>query len=109
MTDNALGELEHLVLLSIVRIGPESYGVPIVDDLRRHTRRRILRPSVYLALKRLEDKGFIRSRLGDPEPRRGGRARRHFAPTAAGLRVLRDSQRMLTRLWDGASLTKEKV
>lgn len=108
MTDS-LGELEHLVLLSIIRLGPESYGVPIVDDLRRHTRRAILRPSVYLALKRLEDKGLVRSRLGEPEARRGGRARRHFAPTAAGLKVLRESQRTLTRLWDGAALGKRNA
>jgi DNA-binding PadR family transcriptional regulator len=109
MTEGALGELEHLVLLSIVRLGPDSYGVPIVDDLRQHTRRRILRPSVYLALKRLEDKGFIRSRVGEPEPRRGGRARRHFIATAAGMRVLSDSQSTLTRMWDGVSLKKSKA
>ncbi len=109
MTDGVLGELEHLVLLAIVRIGPDSYGVPIVDDLERHTRRRILRPSVYLALKRLEDKGLIRSRMGKPEARRGGRARRHFAPTAAGLRGLRDSQQSLPRLWNGAALRKAKL
>lgn len=109
MTSDPLGELEHLVLLSIIRIGPESYGVPIVDELRKHTRRKILRPSVYLALKRLEDKGFIRSHLGEPEARRGGRARRHFEPTAAGLRVLRESQRTFTQLWDGVVLDKSKV
>jgi DNA-binding PadR family transcriptional regulator len=101
MTQSPLGELEQLVLLSIIRLGPDCYGVPIVDELQQHTRRRILRPSVYLALRRLEDKGFIRSRLGAPEARRGGRARRHFEPTAIGLRALRESQRTLTRLWDG--------
>lgn len=106
MTVELLGELEHLVLLCVIRLGPDSYGVPIVDELRKHTGRTILRPSVYLALKRLEDKGFIRSRLGEPEARRGGRARRHFVATAAGLRVLRESQRTLTRLWDGVVLEK---
>jgi PadR family transcriptional regulator PadR len=109
MTEDALGGLEHLVLLSIVRLGPDSYGVPIVDDLREHTRRRILRPSVYFALKRLEAKGLIRSRLGDPEPRRGGRARRHFSVTPAGVRVLGDSQRTLTRLWTGVVLKKGRA
>lgn len=109
MTSEPLGELEHLVLLSIIRLGPDSYGVPIVEELKRHTRRTILRPSVYLALKRLEDKGFIRSRLGEPESRRGGRARRHFTPTAGGLKVLRESQRTLTRLWDGVALDKGKA
>ena len=101
MTQSTLGELEHLVLLTIIRLGPDCYGVPIVDELRQQTRRRILRPSVYLALRRLEDKGFIRSRIGEPEARRGGRARRHFTPTATGLRALRESQQTLTRLWDG--------
>jgi DNA-binding PadR family transcriptional regulator len=106
MTPTGLADLEHLVLLSIVRLGPDSYGVPIVDDLQRHARRRILRPSVYLALKRLEAKGLVRSRLGEPEARRGGRARRHFAVTPAGLRALRESQRTLARLWTGTVLDK---
>jgi DNA-binding PadR family transcriptional regulator len=109
MTEDVLGELEHLVLWSIVRLGPDSYGVPIVEDLKQHTRRRILRPSVYLALKRLEDKGFIRSRMGEPEARRGGRARRHFTATPVGLRVLGEAQRTLTRLWDGVALRKSKA
>jgi DNA-binding PadR family transcriptional regulator len=104
MTPATLGELEQLVLLTIIRLGPDSSGVPIVEELRQHTRRPILRPSVYLALRRLEDKGLVRSRLGDPEPRRGGRARRFFEPTAAGLKALRDSQRTLSRLWDGIAL-----
>lgn len=98
MTDPALGKLELLVLLSIIRLGPSSSGAPIVDDLRQCTRGRILRPSVYLALRRLEDKGFVRSRLGAPEPRRGGRARRHFEATAAGLRAVRESQRVMKTL-----------
>lgn len=96
-----LGELEHLILLAILRIGPEAYGVPILDELRRHTRRPVLRPSVYLALRRLEDKGLITSRLGDPEPRRGGRARKYVELTAAARRQLRESQRTLQSLWRG--------
>ena len=107
-----LGELEQLVLLAVVRLGPDSSGVPIIEELRQHTRRAILRPSVYLALRRLEDKGMIRSRLGDPEPRRGGRARRHFQATAAGVKALREAQRTVSRLLDGVALDKfgrEKV
>jgi PadR family transcriptional regulator, regulatory protein PadR len=104
MTPEPLGELEQMVLLVIVRLGRDSYGTPIVDELRRHTRRTILRPSVYLALKRLETKGCIRSRMGEPEARRGGRARRHFEPTAAGLRSLRESQRSMNSLWQGVIL-----
>lgn len=99
-----LGELEVLVLIAIVRIGPNAYGVPIVEELRRHTKRPILRPSVYLALKRLEDKGLIRTRLGDPEPRRGGRARKFVELTAVARRQLRESQRTMKSLWQGVRL-----
>ena len=108
MALDQLGELEHLILLTIVRRGPESYGVPIVDELRKHTRRPVLRPSVYLALRRLEEKGLVRSRLGEPEARRGGRARRYFEATPAALRLLRESQRTLTSLWSGLALNKTK-
>ena len=108
MPPEPLGELEHLVLLTIVRLGAASYGVPIVEELRRHTRRPILRPSVYLALRRLEDKGLIRSELGEPEARLGGRARRHFEATPAALRLLRESQRTLVSLWDGILLDRRK-
>jgi DNA-binding PadR family transcriptional regulator len=104
MPSDLLGELEHLVLLTIIRLGPDTYGIPIVEELRRHASRPILAPSVYLALRRLEAKGLIASRLGRPEARRGGRARRHFEATAAGLELARDSQRMLRRLWDGITL-----
>ena len=107
MTPGPLGELEHLILLALLRLGPDAYGVPIVDELNRHTRRPVLRPSVYLALRRLEAKGFVRSRLGEPEARRGGRARRHFEVLAAGRRALKESHRTLNSLWDGMALDKK--
>jgi DNA-binding PadR family transcriptional regulator len=106
MTQDALGGLEQMVLLVLLRLGPDAYGVPIVDELRRHTRRPVLRPSVYLALRRLEGKGLVRSRLGDPEARRGGRARRYFEVSAAGRKALRESQRTLTSLWDGVVIDR---
>lgn len=106
MTPEPLGGLEHLILIALVRLGPDAYGVPIVDELQRHTRRPVLRPSVYLALRRLEAKGLVRSRLGDPEARRGGRARRHFEVSAAGRKALRESRRTLSSLWDGVVLDK---
>ena len=106
MTQEPLGGLEHLILIALVRLGPDAYGVPIVDELKRHTRRPVLRPSVYLALRRLEAKGLVRSRLGDPEARRGGRARRHFEVSAAGRKALRESRRTLTSLWDGVTIDR---
>jgi PadR family transcriptional regulator PadR len=106
MTLEPLGGLEHLVLLALIRLGADAYGVPIVDELQRHSRRPILRPSVYLSLRRLEAKGLVRSRLGEPEARRGGRARRYFDVLPAGRKAVRDSQRTLHSLWNGIALDK---
>jgi PadR family transcriptional regulator PadR len=102
----SIGELEHLVLLVILRLGTGAYGVPIVGELKRHTRRPVLRPSVYLALRRLEDKGLVRSRLGEPEARRGGRARRYFELQPGAVKLLRESRRTLQSLWNGVVLGK---
>ena len=99
-----LGDIEQRVLLAILRLGPDASGVPIVRELRRHTRRPILLPSVYLALRRLEAKGLIRSRLGEPEARRGGRARRHFMLESAGKAALREARQAILSLWRGVSL-----
>jgi len=99
-----LGDIEQRVLLAILRLGPDASGVPIIHELRRHTRRPVLLPSVYLALRRLEAKRLIRSRLGEPEARRGGRARRHFALEAAGKAALRAARQSVFSLWRGVSL-----
>src|SRR5262245_59194121 len=104
MSSDSLGELEQLVLLAVIRLGPDSYGVPIVEELRKQVRRPIFRPSVYLALRRLEAKRLVRARMGEPESRRGGRSRRYFEATALGLKVVRESRRTLTRMWDGIAL-----
>jgi DNA-binding PadR family transcriptional regulator len=103
MANDSIGEFEQLVLLAVLRLGQSAYGVPIAEELARHTSRPILRPSVYVALRRLGAKGLIRSRLGEPEPRRGGRARRYFELEPAGLELLRESRRTLMSLWDGVA------
>lgn len=101
MSRESIGEFEQLVLLTILRLGPSAYGVPIFEELANHTSRPILRPSVYVALRRLEEKGLISSRLGEPEPRRGGRARRYFELEPAAKEILRESRKTLLSLWDG--------
>jgi DNA-binding PadR family transcriptional regulator len=106
MSSDSLGELEHLVLLAVIRLGADASGISIIDELRRHARRPVLRPSVYLALRRLETKGLVRSRMGDPEPRRGGRAKRFFELKPAARVRLREAQRTLRGLWDGVALEK---
>ena len=94
-----LGEMEHLVLLAILRLGREAYGIPIVDEVGSRSGRRISKASVYVALKRLERKGFVSSRLGEATPERGGRAKRYFRLRPAGLQAMRASRAMLLRLW----------
>jgi DNA-binding PadR family transcriptional regulator len=99
--DVYVGELEQLILLLVLRLGDEAYANPIRDDLVRTAGRRIARGALYTALERLEQKGCLRSTMGNPLPERGGRARRYFTVTTAGLRALRQSRRVLLGLWDG--------
>ena len=82
MSRESLGEFEHLVLLSILRLGPGVYGVPIIREIEHRAGRTVSHAAAYLTLRRLEDKGWITSRLGDPTPQRGGRAKRFSASKA---------------------------
>ena len=88
-----------MVLLVVIRLGEAAYGVTISRALEESTRRPVARRSVYAALDRLEDKGFVGSRLGDPTPERGGRAKRYFRATASGVREARSTQQALSVLW----------
>ena len=99
--DVYLGELEQQILLVVLRLGDDAYGNPIGEMLATAASRRVARGALYTALERLEAKGFLRSTMGEPLPERGGRARRYFTVTAAGLRALRHSRRVLLGLWDG--------
>jgi DNA-binding PadR family transcriptional regulator len=101
MSREALGNFELMVLLAVLRVGEDAYGVPIAAELEAATGRDVLLGSVYAALERLEAKGLISSSLGDPTPARGGRAKRYFKPTAKGLREVREAQRALVTLWRG--------
>jgi DNA-binding PadR family transcriptional regulator len=96
-----LGHFELLVLLAALQVGDEAYGVSITQALEDAIGQETAVASVYAALQRLEAKGLIRTRLGDPTPARGGRAKRHVVVTAAGRRQAVASQRTLRRLWVG--------
>jgi len=102
-----LSNFELMVMLAIIRIGDDAYGVSISDEIEETIGSEVLLGSVYDALTRLEEKGLIASRLGDATPERGSQARRHFRPTSKGLRVVRDTQRALVRLWRGLPEFKE--
>jgi DNA-binding PadR family transcriptional regulator len=101
MSREALGNFELMVLLAVLRVGEDAYGVPIARELEDTISREVLLGSVYAALERLEAKGLVASSLGDPTPERGGRAKRYFTVTAKGLREVRETQRTLVRLWRG--------
>jgi DNA-binding PadR family transcriptional regulator len=90
-----------MVLLAILRVGEDAYGVPIARELEESSGRDVLLGSVYAALDRLEGKGLVSSRVGDPTPERGGRAKKYIKVTAKGVREIRDRQRTLVRLWRG--------
>lgn len=96
-----LGEFELTVLLALIRLGDEAYGVPIAREIEQRGGREAALGSVYAALERLEEKGLVTSRLGDPTAARGGRAKRYFRVTAQGLRDVRETKRALVNLWRG--------
>lgn len=94
-----MGDMEHLVLLAILRLGQEAYGITILDEVSARSGRDVSRATVYVALKRLEQKGFVSSRLGESTPERGGRAKRYYRMKPAGLKALRESRAMFLGLW----------
>ena len=88
-----------MVLLAVIRIGEDAYGVPIARELESASGREVGIGSVYAALERLEDKGLVISSVGNPTPERGGRAKQYFRVTAKGLTAARDARQTLSRLW----------
>jgi PadR family transcriptional regulator PadR len=107
MTDRSyLGELELMILLAVLHLGEQAYGVPIARELEAHRGRDVSIGSVYAALERLEVKGLITSSLGDPTPERGGKAKRFFCVTSEGLRQVNETRRVLSKLWRGLPALK---
>jgi PadR family transcriptional regulator len=96
-----LGEFELMILLALMRLEEDAYGVPISKELERTTGREVALGSVYAALERLEKKGVVSSTLGDPTPERGGRAKRYFRATREGLRQVEATRMALNNLWRG--------
>ena len=96
-----LGEFEQLILLALMRLGDEAYGVAIRDEIEREAGRKVTLGAVYTTLLRLEDKRLVTSRLGDPTPQRGGRRKKYYRPLAAGQRELAASIKALRRMTRG--------
>jgi DNA-binding PadR family transcriptional regulator len=96
-----LGDVEHFVLIALIHLGGESYTVPIMDEIHRRTGRVVAKAAVYIALRRLEEKGLLASRVGGATAERGGRAKRYFQLTSAGRKQLRDARVAFVRMWAG--------
>ncbi|MGD1068556.1 MAG: PadR family transcriptional regulator [Bryobacteraceae bacterium] len=99
-----MGDFEQIVLLAILRVGEDAYGVTIRAEIELCTGRDPAPGALYTTLDRLEDKGFVPSRLGDPTPQRGGRAKRFFTVTPAGIEAVARAQRSYRRLLRGLRL-----
>lgn len=96
-----LRDFELLILLAILRIGDDAYGVPIGHEIEQATGHRVTGASIYTALDRLQAKGLVTSALGDPTPERGGRAKRFFTVTSSGLKAVKETQRAFAAMWRG--------
>ena len=99
-----LGEFEQLILLAILRLRDDAYGVTIRAELAERAGRTVAPGALYTTLERLEIKGLIASRMSDPTPQRGGRAKRHVTVTAEGMEALTRSVQAYQRLLDGLKL-----
>lgn len=102
MTRTALGDVEHFVLIALVQLGGESYSVPIMEEINRRTGREVAKAAVYIALRRLEEKELLQSRLGGATAERGGRAKRFFRLTPEGAQRLTDAREAFAQMWAGA-------
>ena len=103
MARESLGEFEQLVLLAILRLGDDAYGIPVVEEIEAQTNRTVSRPAVYIALRRLGNKRLVSSTLAEPTPEQGGRAKTYYRVEKAGLTLLADSRQDLLNMWRGLS------
>lgn len=97
----ALGEFEQLLLLAVMRLGEDAYGLAMRREIEERTGRVISPGAIYPTMDRLERKGYVRSYMSEPTQERGGRARRHFQLQPAGYEALRRSHAALVAMWEG--------
>ncbi len=103
-----LGEFEHLVLATALRL-EAGYGAQLVRELEQRTGRQVQGGALYATLDRLERKGYLISRMGDPDPARGGRPKRFVEVTPEGIRALAEHREALLRVWEGRETTLGEV
>ena len=104
-----LGEFEHIIVLALLRLEDRAYGVTVRQEIEVRTKREVSIGAVYATLDRLETKGYVKSRRGDPTPERGGRSKRFFRVTAAGMAAVNRSQRTLQSMTEGLELVRSYI
>lgn len=103
-----LGEFEHIVLLAVLRLDDEAYGVTVRREIEERTKREVSIGAIYATLDRLEAKGYVRSRAGDPTAERGGRSKRFFRVTAQGVSAINRTHSALRSLTEGLELLRSR-
>src|SRR5215471_9924364 len=96
-----LGTLEHIVLLAVMQLGADAYGATIREEIEARAGRLVSFGAVYVTLQRMEGKGLVTSRFGEPTAERGGRAKRHFQATAEGRKAVRRMQQLVGAMTRG--------
>jgi PadR family transcriptional regulator PadR len=94
-------DFEQQVLLAVWQRGEDAYGTTVRDEIEERTGREVSQGAVYTTLIRLEKKGLLRSRMSDPTPVRGGKAKRYFRITPEGRKGVEAARAAMDRLWDG--------
>jgi len=102
-----LGEFEQMVLLALLRLKENAYGVTVRKEIQSRTDRRVAIGAVYACLERLERKGYVTASISDPQPVPGGRSRKYFEFTRAGAEALQQSREMVQRMTDGMAVDSE--
>jgi DNA-binding PadR family transcriptional regulator len=102
-----LGEFEQMVLLALLRLKDDAYGVTVRQEIQSRTNRRVAIGAVYACLERLERKGYLDSAVSDPQPVPGGRSRKYFRLTRDGAAALQSSREMMQRMTEGMAVDSE--
>ncbi len=105
MGRDLLGELEHQILLAVLRLGEGAYTAPIVTELEERTGRPTTLAAVYIVLRRLEEKALVRSEMREGDG--GSRERRYFTVTPVGVERVLEARRAYERLWEGLEDLRE--
>jgi DNA-binding PadR family transcriptional regulator len=101
-----LGEFEHIIVLALLRLEDRAYGVTVRQEIEFRIKREVSIGAVYATLDRLESKGYVKSRRGEPTPERGGRSKRFFRVTAKGVTAVNRTQRALQTMSKGLELIR---